>query len=100
MKLDLRITPAAEDETKEAKEYYAFESPGLDLVLADCLDHTFARILETPLAFPIVFASDIRQAPVRRFPFSIFFAVREEHIWVYSVFHNSRNPMIWRGRLG
>lgn len=98
MKLSLRISPAAQDEAEQASEYYAAESPGLDLKLAEALDHAFARIVGEPLAFPIVFGSEVRRAHVKRFPFSIFFTVREDHIWAYSIFHHSRNPMIWRGR--
>ncbi len=98
MKLSLRISPAAQDEAEQAGEYYSAESPGLDLKLAEALNNSFARIVETPLAFPIVFGSEVRRAYVKRFPFSIFFAVREDHIWVYSIFHHSRNPIIWRRR--
>ena len=100
MKLGLRISPAAEDEVEQAKEYYASESPGLDMDLAESLDYTFARIVETPLAFPVVFGSEVRRALINRFPFSIFYAVRKDHIWVYSIFHHSRNPLVWRGRVG
>lgn len=100
MRLGLRISPAAEFETEQAKEYYAAESPGFDLKLADSLEHTFARIIDTPLAFPVVFGTEVRMASVQRFPFLIFFAVREDYVWVYSVFHNSRNPIVWRGRIG
>jgi len=99
MNLKLRISPAAEVDAEEASDYYSIESPGLDRLFIAEIHRTLARIVVTPLAFPVIFGSEIRSVQVDRFPFSILFSLRKDHVWVFSVFHNSRNPMIWRGRI-
>jgi hypothetical protein len=43
---------------------------------------------------------EFRHAPLRRFPFEIFYEVIDDSIIVYSVFHCSQNPQKWRERLG
>jgi toxin ParE1/3/4 len=41
---------------------------------------------------------DVRRVKVRRFPFTIFFRVRDEKLRVLAVFHARRNPRKWRER--
>jgi len=41
---------------------------------------------------------EFRRAPIRRFPFEIFYEATVDTI--YSVFHWSQDPQKWRKRLG
>jgi len=50
-----------------------------------------------PNRYPIVFG-DIRRTVARRFPFSVYFRVRQNTLVVLAVFHGRRDPAIWRRR--
>ncbi len=52
-----------------------------------------------PLAYPVVHQYDVRRALTQKFPYSIIFTVEEQSIFVIAVFHSSRDPMIWKGRI-
>lgn len=52
-----------------------------------------------PQAFPVS-VDEFRHAPIRRFPFEIFYEPTDDGIIVYSVFHCSQDPQKWRTRLG
>jgi hypothetical protein len=43
---------------------------------------------------------EFRRAPIRRFPFEIFYELSVDSITIYSVFHCSQDPQKWRKRLG
>ncbi|MBC7898914.1 MAG: type II toxin-antitoxin system RelE/ParE family toxin [Saprospiraceae bacterium] len=64
------------------------------------VEKTLVDLSRTPLAYPVVYGSEVHRATVKRFPYSIFFTVEKELVIVLSIFHDSRNPIIWRGRIG
>jgi len=47
-----------------------------------------------------VAVDEFRRAPIRRFPFEIFYESTVDSITIYSVFHCSQDPQKWRKRLG
>ena len=51
-----------------------------------------------PLAWPPV-RDDARRRLIRRFPFAVIYLVEPQHIEVLAVFHTSRYPKVWQGRL-
>jgi hypothetical protein len=38
----------------------------------------------------------VRRAPLRRFPYSLFFVIENEALLVIACFHGSRDPARWR----
>ena len=62
------------------------------------IDNTLMRILDNPKQFPRI-RQEIRSAHVNRFPFSIFFVAKKDIINVFAIFHQSRNPVIWKDRI-
>ena len=61
-------------------------------------DRAFGRISERPESYRIV-ASTVRRAPVRKFPFSVFYRILPEWIAVVAVVHRSRDPRTWQRRV-
>ncbi len=52
-----------------------------------------------PLQFPNV-GENIRRALLRRFPYAIYFVVRDEsRVAVIAILHQRRNPRVWGERL-
>jgi len=98
MKHTFEIRPAAEHEFDQASDWYN----SVDQIVRDrfvaSVDNGISAISLRPLAFPVVAGTMIRRSVVDGFPYSIFFALYGDHVVVLSIFHHSRNPMIWRGR--
>ena len=95
----LEFQPAARIEFDEAADWYEGQRPGLRREFIYAVDSALTAILRNPLAFPIVHGSRIRRAVVHHFPFAIIYEAGDDMIVVYAVFHTSRNPLIWRGRV-
>jgi len=50
-----------------------------------------------PDRYPVV-VRDVREAPVARFPYCVYYRVRPGRVVVISVFHTSRDPAVWQSR--
>jgi plasmid stabilization system protein ParE len=61
------------------------------------VEATLARIERQPGAFPVVHGNTHR-ALVRRFPFGIFYVVRDADVAITAIMHCSRHPRRWRTR--
>lgn len=89
--------PAARLEFIEAFDWYEVRAPGLGTAFERETDRQVARIAENPMQFPIIMA-DIRRARLRRFPYSLFYRISDEAVFVIACFHASRNPQVWQSR--
>lgn len=94
----LAFHPSAGGEVRDAYRYYEDKKPGLGDEFIDALDDLFNLITDNPNLFAFDF-NKVRKSPLKRFPFSIYYEVFEDRIFVYSVFHQSRNPEVWKGRV-
>jgi toxin ParE1/3/4 len=99
MKLEIRLSPGAKADLTDATDYYARHAPDVIPIFLDSVRYCFERIIADPHSYPIASGTRVRKAQVRRFPFTVFYTPRSDHVWIYSVFHTSRNPIIWQGRV-
>ncbi len=88
----------AEAELIEAAEWYEARGPGLGSEFLRALDATIAGIERYPLANAVVFG-DVRRALLRRFPYSVIYAVADEEILVLACSHGKRDPKRWKDRV-
>lgn len=97
MTLSVFLSSAARAELISAAEWYDSETPGVGGAFTEAIGLMIARIGRSPLQFPR-WSGDptYRRAVLRRFPFSIFFAVEGESIQVVSIAHVRRRPGYWR----
>jgi toxin ParE1/3/4 len=87
----------AEGELNEAAAFYSRARPGLgDAFLAE-VQHAVDALIASPLAGMAV-ESDVHWWLVRRFPYSILYRVRDDHIRILAIAHQKRRPFYWRGR--
>lgn len=93
----LEFHALAQEEVKDAYLYYESNSPGLGDKFLDSLDTLFDLISENPKLYSTDF-NEIRKAPLKKFPFSIYYEIVGDKILVYSVFHQKRNPDDWKGK--
>jgi len=92
------FTQAARGELIEAQDWYEREVTGLGRRFRQAIDAVVQRTSQNPLQFPVVF-KNVRRAPLRRFPCSLFFVIEEDGVvLVIACFHASRNPVRWQER--
>jgi toxin ParE1/3/4 len=95
----LEFRAAARLEFDEAADWYGDRDLLIKVRFVEAVDKTIDRLAAFPSSYPLVFGTTIRRALVPGFPYAIFFAVDNLRINILSVFHTSRNPIIWRGRV-
>jgi plasmid stabilization system protein ParE len=91
------LTAEAEADLDEAAQWYEQRSPGLGADLVARVRDTLARVGNNPELYPEVHGG-IRRAPVRRFPYGVFYRQRNDRVAVIAVFHDRRDPSIWQSR--
>ena len=92
MTLPLRVRLRAELDVDEAYAWYEARVEGLGEAFLRSVDAGFARIRRHPEAYPIVQGSRVRRARLHRFPYSVFYTIREDFIDVLAVYHGRRRP--------
>ena len=95
----IRFSSDADAELAEARQWYAHQREDLDLEFMDSVTEALTRVVRNPHVYPIVYRN-LRRAVVRRFPFAIFFDIREDEIQVIAVYHSRRDPEDWQSRVG
>ena len=91
--------PDAEQELTESTLRYESEIPGLGLRFAREVERVVELILEDP-ALGVRVQGEIRRFVLRRFPFSVVYAVASGTLYVLAIAHDSRRPGYWRTRSG
>lgn len=97
MTVPIRLRPEVEGELAETAAWYQEQWCGLGLRFLDEVEAGLEVISEMPLLFAVVHRN-IRRAPLRRFPFGIFYHVDDEGIVVVAVMHDRRDPRNWQAR--
>ncbi len=91
--------PDAEQELTESTLRYESEISGLGLRFAREVERVVELILEDP-ALGVRVQGEIRRFVLRRFPFSVVYAVASGILYVLAIAHDSRRPGYWRTRSG
>lgn len=97
MSVPVFLRQEAKAEFDAAIDWYEQQQSGLGPEFAERVQAVFDRVSATPEMRPTVYR-DVRKALVRQFPYSIFYRVYADRIVVLAVFHNKRNPKIWKSR--
>ena len=78
MSYRLNIRPDAEADVVEAALWYEQQNPGLGEKFVTEVDQAIRRVLENPLAFRLIHRRhEVRRALTHRFPYKIFFTLKE-----------------------
>lgn len=88
---------AAKLDIQLAKNWYNIQRENLGNEFLFEIEKLQAQIQSNPEQFPKS-RNEIRKAVLRRFPYCLFFALKSNTIKIIAVFHNSRNPIIWKER--
>jgi toxin ParE1/3/4 len=89
--VELVLTPAAVDDLRATREYYATAEAGLSGRFVVSLDELFSRLQAFPRSAPPVAGyPDVRRAVVRGFPFVVFYRAGARQLVVLRVLHAAR----------
>lgn len=98
MSLPVILRPDARADYDTSFDWYEARKSGAGAAFAARVQATLKRIGATPAMHAIVFQG-VRKAPVRKYPFRVYYRERGDHIEVLSVFHTSRDPSDWQSRV-
>jgi toxin ParE1/3/4 len=97
MKLPIVLRILAREEYDDSARWYDRQRAGLGVDFTSEVDATFDIISNYPDRYPVV-KRDIREAPLHRFPYCVYYRVRSNRVIVLAVFHQSRDPIEWQSR--
>lgn len=96
----LIVRAEAEADLTEAVLWYDEREAGLGLELTLEVRAAIGRAVENPPHHLLLrHRPEVRRVLARRFPYRIFFIVREDAIVVFAVLHAARHDRHWRERL-
>ena len=93
----LRIHSQAQQEIREAFDWYCKRSQDAAEEFLGEIDKCLSRIMTGPRTFPR-FTMDTRRLVVGRFPYSLIFREKDGAILIVAVAHAKRRPGYWRRR--
>lgn len=91
----LVVTPEAEADIAQAKEWYLSESSRAAERFRDAVDLALETIERNPEQYQIVYRQT-RRVLLDEYPYALFYTVTEKQVTVVSCFHTSRDPKLWR----
>jgi len=93
----LSIRKEAEADIAEAYQYYKMcrEDLGDDFVA--CIEESFSRIKNNPRQYKTIH-KNVHRALVRKFPYGIFYVLKDENVLIIGVLHARKNPRHWQSR--
>jgi plasmid stabilization system protein ParE len=95
MTFTVRIRRRAEDDIREARDWYDRIQPDLGRDFGDKLDAVIDSLATHPLIHARIY-KDIRRAMTRRFPYAVYFVVEDNRVSVLRVLHHARDPREWQ----
>ena len=93
----LIIKPFAEEDAKDAANWYNGKREGLGNGFLLALEATLNAIQRNPNHYQVVYKG-LKRALTVRFPYGVFFIVEEDVIYVLAIVHSSRSPKVWKKR--
>ena len=85
-------------EIDDAYRWYERRRPGLGGDFLDEVQRTLGAITSNPSRYGFA-DGDIREGPLSRFPYAVYYRVLADRIRVLGVYHLSRDPSGWRSRV-
>jgi plasmid stabilization system protein ParE len=97
MSLPVAYLPEAADDVDAGYAWYEHQLTGLGDQFLEAVRETVDRVSANPQGYGI-FRHDIRAAPLRRFPYVVYYRDRGTDILVVAVQHGRRSARAWQGR--
>ncbi len=93
----LHIAALAEDDLREARDWYEGQAQETGRRLVEAVDALLFRVAEQPRLYPVVHL-DNRRAIVSRFPYGVFYREQPDVVLIVGIVHMHRHPDTWKRR--
>lgn len=90
----LKFSARALREIAHAQEWYELQSPGLGHEFLSAIELQLKRLEQAPLLYAEVIPR-VRRALLPRFPYGLFYVLRDDFIHILAVIHEARSPNRW-----
>ncbi len=91
MTLPVRVRRRAEFDIDEAYTWYEARAEGVGEAFLRAVEACFARIERHPEAHVVVH-DRVRRTRLHRFPYGVYYTIREDFIDILAVYHGRRRP--------
>ncbi|NOQ36484.1 MAG: type II toxin-antitoxin system RelE/ParE family toxin [Methylococcaceae bacterium] len=81
----------AKEDVKAAFNWYEQQKTGLGYDFLDNLEDSIIKIQHNPLLYPKTH-KNLRRTLLKRFPYSLYYLLEDNIIYIFSVFDNRQNP--------
>jgi len=100
MSYSVKISPEAREDLQDILGYYKKQKDGLNVRFFKMLVNAIRALSKAPFLFQVRY-KNIRQAPIKKFPFWLHYIVDgdRELVIIIAVLHSSRNPHNWKERI-
>ena len=96
----LIVRPEAEADISAAAFWYEEQRAGLGLEFTAEIRAAIRHVVEWPLAYRLMRRRlQVRRVLTKRFPYRVFYLVRDDAVVVIAVIHAARHDREWRRRL-
>lgn len=96
--MKIEFLRAAQAELEETIDYYEKQRVGLGGEFSDEVEQALDRIKHYPEAWSPL-SPRVRRCLVSRFPYSLIYEVRSEHLIIVALQHHHQKPESWRSRI-
>lgn len=90
----LKFAGRAVHEIGEAFDWYEEQSKGLGSEFELAFELQLKRLEQVPLLYTEIMPG-VRRTLLPRFPYGVFYTVKNDWVHVLAVIHNARNPQRW-----
>jgi plasmid stabilization system protein ParE len=98
MSVPFIITPEAEQDLTDGRDWYERQKDGLGIEFVLAVGAVFERLQANPRMHQIV-RKDVRRAVVKRFPYVVFYRALADRTEVIAVHDARRDPKRWQKRV-
>ena len=96
--MEVVFNELAVKEMNDAIVYYELQFSGLGVVFKDEIKKAIERISKYPKAWPVM-DEDIRKYIMHKFPYSLFYSLEKNHLYIIAIAHQHRKPNYWIDRI-
>jgi plasmid stabilization system protein ParE len=97
MSLPMEFRDEVPAEINEAMAWYEGQEAGMGREFFEALREHLKELAERPEIFAVEYRR-IRRAPMRRFPYVVYYRLELDRVIVVAIQHAHRNPRDWRRR--
>ena len=95
---NLKFKPEVYNDIKAAYDWYESQRIGLGEDFLLTLEESYSKITRTPKVYQLIYKT-VRRKLLRRFPYGVFFVLKDDEIIIIAIMHTRRKLSDWNERV-